>query len=100
MPHPESKSTLTFSDFPPFRGIWDFQFFKMKEHRLQKIDHRIRKSFAGMFPRGSIVLNKVLVQIDLGNFEKSASEPSGGTKKVPKKIFEADFGGLAVISRP
>ena len=52
-----------------------------------------------MFGRGSIVLNKVLVPIKFGNFEKSAPKPPGGPKKVPNFFFEADFRGLAWILR-
>ena len=45
------------------------------------------------------MLNKVLVPISFGNFEKSAPESPGGPKKVPKNFFEAHFGGFAGILR-
>ena len=43
------------------------------------------------------MLNKVLVPIAFGNFEKSAPEHWLGPKKVPKIFFEANFGGFAGI---
>ena len=100
VPHPESKSTPTFSDFPLLLAPWDREFFKMKDHRLQNCALISRCAYAGRFYWVSIVLNKLLVQILLGNFEISVPEHWRGPKKVPKKIFEADFGGFTLILRP
>ena len=99
MPHPECKSTPTFSDFPLLLAPWPREIFKTEDPRLQKIYHRFRYGCADLLSEGSPTLSKVLVQIVLGNFEKSAPEPWRCPKKVPKKIFDADFGGFAGILR-
>ena len=99
MAHPESKSGRTFSNFPLLLAPWGRQIFKTGDHRSQNCANISRCAFAVRLSCVSIVLNKVLVRIVLGNFEISAPEYWWGPKKVPNFFFDADFGGFAGILR-
>ena len=99
MPHPESKSTPTFSDFPLLLAPWDGEIFKTEDHRLQKVRRAVRCAFADRLCWRSFVLNKLLVQIAFQGSEIFDPKHRWGPKKVPKIFFDADFGGFAGILR-
>ena len=93
MPHPEFKSTPTFSDFPLFLGYWAPPFFIFRTTVCKKSSIDFDMVLLETGP-GHLVCRKIVaVEIYFGNSKKIAPEHF----YAPAKIFEANFGGFAGI---